>query len=134
MKGKLFLLAGLATGYVLGAKAGRQRYEQIKSTATKIWNSDSVQKPVSQAVEFAQTTAPELSQKLVDSTRKLVDTLVGKVEEIKAEAEKAAAAHEAGEKPEPRAASTRSTSTRSSSTRARSAAKTSTAKKSTSGS
>lgn len=122
MKGKLFLLAGLATGYVLGAKAGRQRYEQIKSAAAKVWQSDTVQKPVKQAVDFAQTTAPELSEKLVESSRKLIDAVSSKISEIKDEAEKAAAAHEAGEKPtpKPRAASTR---TRSTSTRARSTAK-----------
>ncbi len=31
MKGKLALLFGFAAGYVLGAQAGRERYEQILS-------------------------------------------------------------------------------------------------------
>src|SRR3546814_17314066 len=30
MKGKVGLVIGLAAGYVLGARAGRERYEQIK--------------------------------------------------------------------------------------------------------
>ena len=44
--GKLTFLAGMAAGYVLGAKAGRQRYEQIRRTSGKVWNSQPVQKQV----------------------------------------------------------------------------------------
>ena len=35
MKNKLTLLIGIAIGYVLGARAGRERYEQLKATATR---------------------------------------------------------------------------------------------------
>lgn len=38
MRGKAGLVVGLAVGYVLGSRAGRQRYEQIKSQALKVWN------------------------------------------------------------------------------------------------
>lgn len=31
-----------AIGYVLGARAGRGRYEQIKSNAQKVWSSNPV--------------------------------------------------------------------------------------------
>src|SRR5689334_17260076 len=40
---KLVLLLGLATGYVLGAKAGRERYETIARTASRIKSSQTVQ-------------------------------------------------------------------------------------------
>ena len=43
MKGKITLLVGGAVGYVLGSRAGRQRYEQIKSQAQTIWNNPKVQ-------------------------------------------------------------------------------------------
>jgi hypothetical protein len=33
---KLTLLAGVAIGYVLGSRAGRERYEQIKAGASKV--------------------------------------------------------------------------------------------------
>ena len=36
MAGKLKLLAGLAAGYVLGARAGRERYEQIAETTRRL--------------------------------------------------------------------------------------------------
>ncbi|NAZ86695.1 YtxH domain-containing protein [Kineococcus indalonis] len=46
MKGKvLFLVAG-AAGYVLGARAGRERYEQISSVASRAWGNPKVQQKV----------------------------------------------------------------------------------------
>ena len=40
---KLSLVVGAAIGYVLGARAGRERYEQIVSLARKIVGSQTVQ-------------------------------------------------------------------------------------------
>ena len=36
MYGKLAVAAGFAAGYVLGSKAGRQRYEEIVAQARKV--------------------------------------------------------------------------------------------------
>ena len=46
MKGKIGIVVGLAAGYVLGARAGQERYEQIKEGFLKVWNTDPVQKQV----------------------------------------------------------------------------------------
>jgi hypothetical protein len=43
MYGKLAVAAGFAAGYVLGSKAGRQRYEEIVSQARKVAGNDTVQ-------------------------------------------------------------------------------------------
>ena len=43
MRGKAALVVGLVAGYVLGARAGRQRYEQIKEQADKVWSQPAVQ-------------------------------------------------------------------------------------------
>ena len=32
MKGKILLVVGLGVGYILGTRAGRERYEQIRRT------------------------------------------------------------------------------------------------------
>lgn len=48
MKGKLGLVLGFGIGYVLGSRAGRKRYEQIKKTAGNVWNSAPVQKAAGQ--------------------------------------------------------------------------------------
>ena len=44
MKGKIAFVLGAAVGYVLGSRAGRGRYEQIKRGAQNVWNTEPVQK------------------------------------------------------------------------------------------
>ena len=46
MKGKIGLVVGLGVGYVLGTRAGRERYEQIKTQWLKVWHLDPVQDQV----------------------------------------------------------------------------------------
>lgn len=41
--GKILLILGIGIGYVLGAKAGRQRYEQISRAARKFKDNPKVQ-------------------------------------------------------------------------------------------
>lgn len=55
MRGKAGLVIGLAAGYVLGARAGRERYEQIKEQAVKVWNLDPVQKQVAKAQSLGKS-------------------------------------------------------------------------------
>ncbi|MEX5719011.1 hypothetical protein [Geodermatophilus maliterrae] len=60
--GKLSLGLGLGVGYVLGARAGRARYEQIKQAAAGL-----VERPeVQQALEQARTVAPAPLQGSID--------------------------------------------------------------------
>ncbi len=54
MKGKLALIAGFAAGYVLGARAGRNRYNQIKRVASNFWEADSVQAGVGVVQDFTE--------------------------------------------------------------------------------
>ena len=68
--GKLTFIAGMAAGYVLGARAGRQRYEQIRRTSGKVWNSGPVQKHVFNAKEVARTkAAPVVADLVADAAR-----------------------------------------------------------------
>ncbi|WP_426187525.1 hypothetical protein [Microbacterium sp. TWP3-1-2b2] len=53
MKGKIGLVVGLGVGYVLGTRAGRERYEQIKTQWLKVWNLDPVQDQVTKLTAFA---------------------------------------------------------------------------------
>ncbi|MGW8482915.1 hypothetical protein ACWGJP_07230 [Microbacterium sp. NPDC055903] len=52
MKGKIGLVVGLGVGYVLGTRAGRERYEQIKTQWLKVWHLDPVQEQVSKVKGF----------------------------------------------------------------------------------
>lgn len=58
---KLTLLTGAAIGYVLGARAGRQRYEQIKMSAGRAWRSDTVQQQVGKATDQIKQKGPEVA-------------------------------------------------------------------------
>jgi len=78
MKGKILLLTGLAVGYVLGSRAGRERYDEIKAAATKLWADPRVQKPVKQAEEFVKDKAPEVAEFVTDGVKTVVNKVSGK--------------------------------------------------------
>jgi hypothetical protein len=58
MTGKLTVLAGFGAGYVLGAKAGRERYEQIAGKAQEWWRDPRVQQKAGQAQQLVKDKAP----------------------------------------------------------------------------
>ena len=64
---KLMLLAAAGAGYVLGAKAGRERYEQIRSGARRFAQNPRVQKTANQAKDAVREQAPVLRDKVKDT-------------------------------------------------------------------
>ena len=74
--GKLSFLAGAAVGYVLGARAGVQRYEQIKAISAKVWSSDPVQHQVEKGKEAARTQlAPAVADAVSSAAKSTADKL-----------------------------------------------------------
>lgn len=71
MRGKIGIVIGLAAGYVLGSRAGRERYEQIKSGYLKLWHTDPVQKQVGKAKELGKSAAFALPNALWDGAVKV---------------------------------------------------------------
>jgi hypothetical protein len=61
---KLLLLATAGVGYVLGTRAGRERYEQIMGTVNKVKNDPRVQEKAQQAVDTAKQQAPVVANKV----------------------------------------------------------------------
>ena len=53
-----------AAGYVLGARAGRQRYEQIADQAQRVWSNPKVQQAAQTAQEKAKEKAPVVGDML----------------------------------------------------------------------
>ena len=76
---KMSFLAGMGVGYVLGARAGRQRFEQIKTGAQGVWNNPKVQDTVSHAQEFAAQKAPEVQHKIAETASTAVHKVTDKV-------------------------------------------------------
>lgn len=70
MKSKLLFVTGLAVGYVLGARAGRKRYEQIAGAANKVWQSPGIQKQVHAAQDFAAEKVGDIPGAVFDGARK----------------------------------------------------------------
>jgi hypothetical protein len=56
MRGKLMFIGGLAAGFVLGSRAGREKYEEIRANAKKVWEHPTVQ----EAAGVAQAQANKL--------------------------------------------------------------------------
>ncbi len=72
MRGKLLLAVGLAAGYVLGSRAGRKRYEQIKAAAQTVWETPRVQNSVDAAKDFAMSSIGDAGEKAIDEVKKLI--------------------------------------------------------------
>ena len=68
MRYRIVFAAGLAVGFVLGARAGRERYEQIMRLARQAADNPSVQQAAAaaqaQAAEFARTTRERVSEQV----------------------------------------------------------------------
>lgn len=85
MRGKLIFVAGAMAGYVLGSRAGHQRYEQIASGASKFWNSRSVQKQVVKAEDAAGAVLPKIITGLFHAAVWAVKKILGIQSKPKAE-------------------------------------------------
>ena len=57
-------ILGLAVGYVLGTRAGHERYEQIKEHATDVWKSPRVQGNVDAAKQTAKSAADSATRQV----------------------------------------------------------------------
>jgi len=76
---KLSLLAAAAAGYVLGARAGRERYEQIKTGAQKVARDPRVQAASSKAQDAVATQAAHAAEVAKDKVTDAASTAADKV-------------------------------------------------------
>ncbi|MFD3522804.1 YtxH domain-containing protein [Streptomyces sp. NPDC058653] len=70
---RLMFIAGLAVGYVLGTRAGRERYEQLKKSANRISQNPAVRNAAETAAlsgrEYAGKAYHSVSDKVGDWDR-----------------------------------------------------------------
>ena len=64
MRGKLIFITGVGVGYVLGTRAGREKFDQMVAQARRVWESPTVQEAA--GVVQAQAT------KLYDEGKQVV--------------------------------------------------------------
>ena len=72
MKGKVLFVVGLGVGYVLGTRAGRKRYEQIKAAASRVWDSPMVQRQVHTVQDYAADRIGDLGTLVTDGVKRAV--------------------------------------------------------------
>ena len=79
LKGKLVLIGlGVGVGYILGAKAGRERYEQIAKAASKVWNAPIVKGARDTAAGFVEDRLDDLGGVLKIGAASAIDRATGK--------------------------------------------------------
>jgi hypothetical protein len=78
VKGKILFVAGLGLGYVLGTRAGREKYDELRTAALKVWNDPRVQKQVDAVEDFVKDKAPEVAEFMSDNAKKVVAQVSGK--------------------------------------------------------
>jgi len=67
---KISLLMGIAIGYVLGTRAGRERYEQIKTGARKLARDPRVQSATQHAADVAKDKVTDAASTAADKVRR----------------------------------------------------------------
>lgn len=80
MRYKAMFMAGLVTGYVLGTKAGRERYETIRRASQRVVENPSVQEAAgvlqAQASEYTGAARKKVNEKLDDTMGDRIPTRV----------------------------------------------------------
>ncbi|NRQ49039.1 hypothetical protein [Aeromicrobium stalagmiti] len=87
---KLTLLAAAAAGYVLGSRAGRERYDQIATQATKAWNNPKVQDVVDEVQTQAKHAGAEAGSRVGSKVAETATDVASRV------ADRVKGAHEDG--------------------------------------
>jgi hypothetical protein len=69
MAGKIGFLLGLGAGYVLGARSGRQRYDQMVAKAREVWRDPRVQEKADQAQDMVKEKAGQASDAIKEKAQ-----------------------------------------------------------------
>ncbi len=81
---RLTFVAGLALGYVLGTRAGRERYEQLKKSARQVTQNPAVRNTAESAAQqgraFAGKAYHAVSEKVGD---RMPDSVAGRVRTLR---------------------------------------------------
>ncbi|SEM76661.1 hypothetical protein E3O25_16395 [Cryobacterium sp. TMT1-3] len=87
MRGKLLFITGGLVGYVLGARAGRKRYEQIAAAANDLWNAKPVQRRVTEVRDAALELVGDVPATLFKAGKKAVSQAAAKKKQTTSKAD-----------------------------------------------
>ena len=92
MRGKLLFITGGLVGYVLGARAGRKRYDQIAAAANDFWNAKPVQRRVTEVRDAALELVGDVPATLYKAGKKAVSQAAAKKKQAAGKTDTPAAA------------------------------------------
>jgi uncharacterized protein YgiB involved in biofilm formation len=75
MRGRLGFFVGLGAGYVLGAKAGKERYEQLKRLYDNVTSSAQFQQVTGRAKVAVGTGLGQAKEKASEGVSKVTDAV-----------------------------------------------------------
>jgi len=75
--GKLSFFVGAGIGYVLGARAGRQQFEKIRSAGQHVWENPRVQSSVHRVEEKVSQVAKDQAAAVTDKVAETVKSRIG---------------------------------------------------------
>jgi hypothetical protein len=75
MPGRLSFFVGFGAGYVLGTKAGRERYEQLKRLYDNVTSSQPVQQMTGRAKGAVGTGLGQAKEKASEGVSKVTDAV-----------------------------------------------------------
>jgi len=78
MKGKILFVVGLGVGYVLGTRAGREKYDKIKRQAQWVWDSPAISDAREQVDAFVKARTPDVAEVIASGVKKVIATVAGK--------------------------------------------------------
>lgn len=61
---KIVVVAAAAAGYVMGTRAGREQYVQIKAKAEQVWGDPRVQEKTAQATGLVKSKASQAKEQV----------------------------------------------------------------------
>ena len=71
MRGKLMFITGVGVGYVLGTRAGRQKFDQMVAQARRFWESPTVQEAAGVVQAQANRLYDQGKQVMTEQVHKL---------------------------------------------------------------
>lgn len=86
MRGKLMFITGGLVGYVLGARAGRKRYDQIVAAVSELWQAKPIQRRVTEVRDFALDAVGDAPAALFEAGKKAFSAVQAKQARAKAAA------------------------------------------------
>jgi glutamate-1-semialdehyde aminotransferase len=99
MRFKATFLAGLAVGFVVGARAGRERYEQMVKASRKVAENPTVQKATKAAGAKATELTKVAKDKAAERVPKLTETAKSGASKMRGQIDRLPGRHAAESEP-----------------------------------